>query len=97
MDLVHARYAGLDVHKKTVVACVRVAEATGIYWNPVWAVLATEELTLVLAHAAAVRRCGGARGGRATCRTRIGWPICWPMGRCGRVSCRRRRSRPYGI
>jgi transposase len=95
MDVVHARCAGLDVHKKTVVACVRVAdgatvrhevrtfgtttrsllaladwlretgcthavaEATGIYWKPVWAVLAAEDRTLVLAHAAAVRAIPG--------------------------------------
>ncbi len=26
MDAIHARYPGLDVHKKTAVACVRVAE-----------------------------------------------------------------------
>ena len=91
MEVIHARCAGLDVHKRTVVACVRVAEgsgvrhevrtfgtttaelealggwlrtercthavleSTGVYWKPVWAVLASEELTLVLAHAAAVR------------------------------------------
>lgn len=95
MELIHARCAGLDVHKKTVVACVRVAEggsvrhdvrsfatttrgllalaewlaaegcthavleATGIYWKPVWAVLASEALTLILAHAAAVRNIPG--------------------------------------
>jgi hypothetical protein len=27
MDVIHARCAGLDVHKQTVVACVRVAAA----------------------------------------------------------------------
>jgi transposase len=27
MDIIHARCAGLDVHKQTVVACVRVAAA----------------------------------------------------------------------
>lgn len=95
MEVIHARCAGLDVHKKTVVACVRVAEAmavrhevrtfgtttaeletlgvwlraegcthavlesTGVYWKPVWAVLAGEDLTLVLAHAAAVRNIPG--------------------------------------
>jgi transposase len=30
MEVIHARCAGLDVHKKTVVACVRVAEGTGV-------------------------------------------------------------------
>lgn len=95
MDLMHPRCAGLDVHQKTVVGCVRVAdgtavrhdvrsfatttrgllelagwlqaegcthavlEATGIYWRPVWAVLATEALTVILAHAAAVRNIPG--------------------------------------
>jgi transposase len=94
MEVIHPRCAGLDVHKKTVVACMRVAdgetvrhevrtfstttrgllaladwlqgagcthavlETTGIYWKPVWAVLA-EGLTLVLAHAAAVRNIPG--------------------------------------
>jgi transposase len=95
MEVIHARCAGLDVHKRTVVACVRVAaagtvrhevrtfgtttealqalgewlraegcthavlESTGVYWKPVWAVLAEGELTLVLAHAAAVRNIPG--------------------------------------
>jgi transposase len=95
MDLMHARCAGLDVHKRSVVACVRVAdgatvrheirtfgtstaeldalgawlraercthavlESTGVYWKPVWAVLAGDDLTLVLAHAAAVRNLPG--------------------------------------
>src|SRR5438445_273237 len=89
MEVLHRRCAGLDVHKKTVVACARlmegdtihyevrtfgtttsallalgdwlrahgcthaVLESTGVYWQPVWHVLA-EELELVLAHAAAL-------------------------------------------
>ena len=76
MEVIHPRCAGLDVHKATVVACVRLAEggqvslsvrafgtntaslielgewleangcthvameATGVYWKPVWQVLA---------------------------------------------------------
>jgi hypothetical protein len=28
MDIIHARFAGRDVHKQTVVACVRVAAAS---------------------------------------------------------------------
>jgi transposase len=76
MDILYPRCAGLDIHRDTVVACVRVAkaghvvrfvetfattttelerlsawlagsgvrvvamEATGVYWKPVWAVLA---------------------------------------------------------
>jgi len=95
MEVIHARCAGRDVHKKTVGACVRIAagqtvrhevrtfgtttaeldtlgawlraeacthavlESTGVYWKPVWAVLASEELTLVLAHAAAGRNIPG--------------------------------------
>jgi transposase len=95
MEVVHARCAGLDVHKRTVVACVRIAEgqgvrhevrtfgtttaaleelgawlraercthavleSTGVYWKPVWAVLASDALTLVLAQAAAVRNIPG--------------------------------------
>jgi len=94
MEVLHRRCAGLDVHKKTVVACARlmegdtihyevrtfgtttsallalgdwlrahgcthaVLESTGVYWQPVWHVLA-EELELVLAHAAAVRNIPG--------------------------------------
>src|SRR4051795_5649245 len=76
MDVLYARCAGLDIHRDTIVACVRLAEAggvirfvetfattttelerlsewltghgvtavameaTGVYWKPVWAVLA---------------------------------------------------------
>lgn len=76
MEVLYSRCAGLDVHKDTVVACVRVAvegkvhremrtfdttttgllalsswlaesgcthvamEATGVYWKPVWHILA---------------------------------------------------------
>jgi Transposase len=94
MELLHCRCAGLDVHRDSVVACVRVAhaggadqhvetfgtttgelerlaswltghgvthaalEATGVYWKPVWAVLA-EELDLVLANAAQVKNVPG--------------------------------------
>lgn len=94
MEVIHARCAGLDVHKQTVVACVRIAtgdavrhevrtfgttsaallaladwlraegcthavlESTGVYWKPVWAVL-EGEVTLLLAHAAAVRNIPG--------------------------------------
>ena len=36
-----------------------VLESTGVYWKPVWAVLAAADLTLVLAHAAAVRNMPG--------------------------------------
>lgn len=95
MELLHQRCAGLDVHKETVVACVRLAsegkvvtevktfttttqgllalsdwlsenscthvamEATGVYWKPVWHVLADGELELVLANAAHVKNVPG--------------------------------------
>lgn len=95
MQVVHARCAGLDVHKKNVVACVRiqdsqgiqhyvrtfdtttsalmelaqwlhengcqdaVVESTGVYWKPVWHVLASDELKLVLANAEHVRNLPG--------------------------------------
>ena len=96
MEVLHPRCAGLDVHKDTVVAAVRLMEgdgtlrrevetfatttpglialsdwlerhgapciameATGIYWRPVWQVLAGEERTLILANAAHVRNVPG--------------------------------------
>ena len=95
MELLHARCAGLDVHKESVVACRRVQqdgqvrhdlrtfgtttsellelaqwladarcthavlESTGIYWKPVWHVLASPELHLVLANAQHVRNVPG--------------------------------------
>src|SRR3954449_4778766 len=82
MDVLYPRCAGLDVHKDTVVAAVRIAadgpantevrtfdtttpgllalsgwlaecscthvamEATGVYWKPVWHILADGDLTL---------------------------------------------------
>jgi transposase len=95
MELLHQRCAGLDVHKKTVVAAVRLAtenrlvtevktfatttagllalsdwlaengcthaamEATGVYWRPVWHVLADGEIELILANAAHVKNVPG--------------------------------------
>lgn len=95
MDVLHARCAGLDVHKDSVVACVRIAvdgtvrreirtfgttttallslsewltqsrcrhsamEATGVYWRPVWHVLAAAEVELILANAAQVKAVPG--------------------------------------
>lgn len=95
MELMHSRCAGLDVHKDSVVACVRVhqddrvrhevrtfgtttssllelarwladnscshavLESTGIYWKPVWHVLAGAGLKLVLANAEHVRNVPG--------------------------------------
>src|SRR5437764_7424456 len=95
MEVMYARCAGLDVHKETVVACVRIVEggevsrsvrtfatttaslielgewlevngcthvameATGVYWKPVWQVLADSSLELVLANAAQVKNVPG--------------------------------------
>jgi transposase len=95
MEVMYPRCAGLDVHKETVVACVRVVEdgkvshsvqtfatttaslialgewldangcthvameATGVYWKPVWQVLASESFELVLANAAHVKNVPG--------------------------------------
>jgi transposase len=95
MDVLHRRCAGLDVHKETVVACVRLVadgevsrsvrtfatttaglvelgawlgasgcthvamEATGVYWKPVWQVLADDPFELVLANAAHVKNVPG--------------------------------------
>src|SRR3954449_268071 len=91
MEVLYPRCAGLDVHKATVVAAVRLVaggkvarevrtfatttagllelaawlaesgcthvamEATGVYWRPVWHVLAEGGFVLVLANAAQVR------------------------------------------
>jgi transposase len=95
MEVLHPHCAGLDVHKDTVVACVRhmvdgtvtrdiktfktttqalmalsdwlsgagctqiAMEATGIYWKPVWHILADGEFELVLANAAHVKNVPG--------------------------------------
>jgi transposase len=95
MEVLHPRCAGLDVHKQTVVAAIRLAvagkvitetrtfatttqgllalsewlagngvthvamEATGVYWKPVWHVLADGEIELILANAAHVRNVPG--------------------------------------
>jgi transposase len=101
MEVMYPRCAGLDVHKETVVACVRIAsggeaspsvrtfttttaglielgewleengcthvamEATGVYWKPVWQVLADSSFELILANAAHVKRHDRPRGRRA--------------------------------
>jgi transposase len=95
MEVLLSHCAGLDVHKDTVVACVRHAvsgkvvsevktfqtttkelitlsdwlssqavthiamEATGVYWKPVWYILADGEFELVLANAAHVKNVPG--------------------------------------
>jgi len=95
MEVMYRRCAGLDVHKETVVACVRILEgsevtrsvrtfstttasltelgewleengcthiameATGVYWKPVWQVLADGEFELILANAAHVKNVPG--------------------------------------
>ena len=91
MEVLHPRCCGLDVHKDTVVACVRLVidgktvkevrtfstttadlmalsqwlaenkcthiamESTGVYWKPVWHILADGEFELVLANAAHIK------------------------------------------
>jgi transposase len=94
-DVLYPRCAGLDAHKDTVVAGIRLAadgpaktkvrtfdtttpgwlalsswlaetgcthvatEATGVYWKPVWPILADGDLTLILANAAHVKNVPG--------------------------------------
>ena len=95
MEVLHLRCCGLDVHKETVVACVRLVidgklvkevrtfstttaglielsewltetkcthvamEATGVYWKPVWHILADDGFQLVLANAAHIKNVPG--------------------------------------
>ena len=95
MEVLHPHCAGLDVHKDSVVVCVRhmvdgdvkrevrsfktttkgllallewlsvegcthiVMEATGVFWKPVWHILADGEFELVLANAAHVKNVPG--------------------------------------
>jgi transposase len=95
MEVLHPRCCGLDVHKETVVACVRrvidgktvketrtfatttasllalsdwltetqcthvAMEATGVYWKPVWHILADGGFELVLANAAHIKNVPG--------------------------------------
>jgi transposase len=95
MEVLYPHCAGLDVHKDSVVACVRrmvdgqvtttvktfktttrelmalsgwlsdegathiAMEATGVYWKPVWNILADGEFQLVLANAAHVKNVPG--------------------------------------
>ena len=95
MEVMYPRCAGVDVHKETVAACVRIAsggeasasvrtfttttaglielsewleengcthvamEATGVYWKPVWQVLADSSFELILANAAHVKNVPG--------------------------------------
>jgi len=91
MEVVHPRCSGLDVHKKTVVACVRVPgrkevrtfgtvtaellrlsdwlqeegvttvamESTGVYWKPVFNVLETTGLELLVVNAQHIKAVPG--------------------------------------
>ena len=95
MEVLYRRCCGLDVHKETVVACLRVVsggkvvhevrtfqtttaslialsewlaengcthvamEATGIYWKPVWHILAGGDFQLLLANASHVKNVPG--------------------------------------
>jgi transposase len=95
MEVLYRRCCGLDVHKETVVACLRIVsggeivrevrtfetttaslialsewlaeigcthvamEATGVYWKPVWHILADGEFQLILANASHVKNVPG--------------------------------------
>jgi transposase len=95
MQVLYPRCCALDVHKETVVACLRLViddkvvkevrtfettttslmalsdwlaenkcthvamEATGVYWKPVWHILADGEFQLILANAAHVKNVPG--------------------------------------
>ena len=95
MEVIYPRCAGLDVHKDTVVAAIRLAgnaepktevrtfstttpgllslsdwlsghacthiamEATGVYWKPVWHILADGTFTLILTNPAHVKNVPG--------------------------------------
>jgi len=110
MEVLHPRCCGLDVHKDTVVACVRLVigrkpvkevrtfftttadlialsewlaenkcthvamEATGVYWKPVWHILADGGFQLVLANAAHIKTSPAAR---ATSKIPTGSLTCW--------------------
>src|SRR6266511_2711806 len=68
MERVIERGAGLDIHKKSVTACVRgpgpdgvthvAMESTGVYWKPVYYVL-EERFTCLLVNAAHVSKVPG--------------------------------------
>jgi transposase len=95
MEILHERAAGLDVHKDSVVACVRVMrggqaqqecrtfdtttvgltalrewlvssrcevvamEATGVYWMPIWKILADGGYAMIVANAAHIKAVPG--------------------------------------
>lgn len=95
MEVLHDRVAGLDVHKDSVVACVRMMlngkaqrecrtfetttvglcalkdwliserceqvamEATGVYWMPIWKILADGDYAMIVANAAHIKAVPG--------------------------------------
>ncbi len=95
MEVLHERVAGLDVHKDSVVACVRAMaagkahrdcrtfetttaglgalkdwlvaarcervamEATGVYWMPIWKILADGDYAMIVANAAHIKAVPG--------------------------------------
>src|SRR5262245_54625019 len=129
MKLLYQRCCGLDVHKDTVVACLRIVsdgkvttevrtfktttagllqlsawlaanncthvamEATGVYWKPVWHILDDGEVELILANAAHVRTC---RGAKPTSRMQCGGPSGARRVSSVRALCRTRRHRRCG-
>ena len=72
--------------------CTHVAmEATGVYWKPVWHILADGEFELVLANAAHVN------AARATSAMPNGSPIGWRTVSSARASCPIPRRRSYAL
>jgi transposase len=62
-----------------------VMEATGVYWKPVWHILADGEFELVLANAAHVKNVPGRKtdvndATPACAGAGSGWPTCWRTG-----------------
>ena len=110
MEVLYPRCGGLDVHKETVVACLRLVsggkvdtdvrtfetttaglialsewlaengctqiamEATGVYWKPVWHILADGEFELILANAAHVKNVPGRK---TDVNDALGWRTSW--------------------
>jgi transposase len=65
-----------------------VMAATGVYWKPVWHILADGEFELVLANAAHVKNVPGRKtdvndATPACAGAGSGWPNCWRTGWSG--------------
>ena len=83
MDILYTRCAGLDIHRDTIVACVRLAEAGGVIRLVETFATTTAELERLSEWPAMVSRasrwrplgCTGSRSGRSW-RETLSW--CWP-------------------